>query len=167
MIPFMRHDDLLSKYGKDSTFEALQMPYENEGFSMLFIKTHNPLTPSLLNQVKSSLFTQDVNVKIPKFKQPYKADMLEKYSAMGLNLSVISFPYLADESNGSITNIIHEAVVDVDETGTEASACTVYVAQNGLVFSSHMKTSFIANSPFYYLIMKDETILFVGYFDPA
>jgi len=165
MVPFMNAEGVNAKYGGGEQFRALQLPYEHAGFSMLFIKTDNKLAHSFLNQVRNSLIAQDVDVKIPKFKHTYKTNMASKYEKMGLDLSGLKVPYLADTLPVDVVDIIHQAVVEVDEIGTIASAATV-ISCRSFGIDSHNTPHFVANTPFYYLIMKNETILFVGYFDP-
>ncbi len=90
--------------------------------------------------------------------------MKETLSAMGMPTA---FSEKADLSgmdsskNLLITQVIHQAFVQVDEEGTEAAAATAVIV--GL--KSAMPTKiFIADHPFIFIIQEKETrnILFIG-----
>ena len=63
-----------------------------------------------------------------------------------------------------ISDIVHQAYIVVNESGTEATAVTAMLSAN--CASSEKKIHFVANHPFIYYIRytKSNTILFVGHY---
>jgi serpin B len=59
----------------------------------------------------------------------------------------------------AVDDIVHEAVIDVNERGTEAAGATVV-----LVTRDGVSRSFVANQPFLFFVMErsSRTVLFSG-----
>ena len=94
------------------------------------------------------------HIQIPKFKQRFKLDL--KPALMKLLPNALHF----------IDAIIHETVIEVDETGTEACATTTVYENltSNLSRDEHRKIVFIADHPFIFYIRHtpSKTLLFVG-----
>jgi serpin B len=108
-----------------------------------------------------------VTVQIPKFSLRSKFELADVLSKLGL-ISIFD-PNAADFSGINadaelfIDKVVHEAVVQVDEAGTEAAAATAVI---GAVRSSIVDRpkALIADRPFYFFIRDRDTgcILFTG-----
>jgi len=104
-----------------------------------------------------------LHLEIPKFKMEYGIKELNK-TLVSLGMGEI-FSENADFSgiaeNIFISRVLHKAVVDVNEKGTEAAAVTV----GEFVTTSYSEpVKFIANRPFIFVIhdAEDGSILFIG-----
>jgi serpin B len=109
-----------------------------------------------------------VNLEMPKFKIETRESLAEQLEALGMPNA---FDYRADFSGmtGSrdlnIDDVIHQAMIDVTENGTEAAAATaVVMVEGGVSIDSRLDITF--NRPFIYAIYNTETnaIVFMGHF---
>lgn len=161
-------------YMEDGQCQFITLPYYNPNFVMDFIlpnKNNNDFPVKELNaflevyvnhQVK-----QNVSVYIPKFKQSNKISLNKPLINMGI--SKIFDPSQAELTNISnsnlyISNILQEAIIIVDEIGTEAVAATISVTN----FTPKSNTFiFKADRTFQYVVryVPTNTILFTGVYD--
>ncbi len=121
------------------------------------------LDPKVLENVFRGMRPQQLKIAIPKFKIDFGGDykeILDNLSALGMPSSN-DFSNLTSSPQGLfISKVLHQAVVEVNEEGTEAAAATVVeVARGGMGASE-----FIADRPFLFIIRDDKTgvILFMG-----
>ena len=112
----------------------------------------------------STAHLRKVEVALPKFKLMEQFSLSSVLSTMGA--SDMFDPGRADFSGITagpeavfVSEVVHKAFVEVNETGTEAAAATAGVAN---IFC--LPPSFIANHPFLFLIRHNESgaILFLG-----
>jgi serine protease inhibitor len=166
--------------------KILRMPYKGEELSMIFLLPdeidgidllESQLTREKLRDWTSDLESTDVLVWLPKFK--FTAD-LELNGALALSGMPSAFdPATADLSGIDgippnspnrdeglcIQHVIHRAIIEVDEEGTEAAATTAITktmtADKG---NTPPPKEFRADRPFLFLIQHEPTgaILFLG-----
>lgn len=165
-------------YMENDQAQMIKLPYKGEDLSMLIIlpksrlvadmqQLVNELTPDMLSTWENKLSNQSVELALPKFKlaEDYKLKpLLSKLGmpkAFGPQAELFLFRNQADSSNLAIDEVIHKAVVEVDEKGTEAAAAT---AISVTVTSMPQYQSFIADHPFMFLIKDNQsnTILLLG-----
>ncbi|MDY6932417.1 MAG: serpin family protein, partial [Halobacteriota archaeon] len=153
--------------------QLLEMLYEGEELSMLILLPKNddlePIEESLtfenLEDWKSELGTQQVNVFIPKFTFTTRYSLNENLEEMGMPYA---FTEKADFSgiDGTyellIQSVVHQAFIDVNEEGTEAAAATGVSV--GITSLPPEPKTFRADHPFIFIIQEKETgtILFLG-----
>jgi serpin B len=109
-----------------------------------------------------------VDVALPRWKTRASFDVVNALRALGMKLA-FTFPG-ADFSgiDGSkllfIGAVVHQAMVEVDEKGTEAAAATAVLAMIGSAPPSDAPVPFRADHPFLYLLRdtRSGVILFVG-----
>jgi serpin B len=82
--------------------------------------------------------------------------------ATALDKTATTFDHIAQESNGkprplSFDFILHQAIIKVDEEGTEAAAATGIAMTSSSILVN-------ANKPFLYLLRSSSTIYFMGQF---
>jgi serine protease inhibitor len=160
------------EFGKGTDYSVIRLPYGEKKVSMYCILPAKGLTIENLitglsvdkfNEIKQSLSTRNFfSVKLPKFKMAYGAISLET----GLNrLGMIQAfdPGRADFSGITdgriwVDDVLHKAVIDLNEQGTEAAATTI------VILPTAMADNFHADRPFVFLIVDDTTgsILFMG-----
>ncbi len=116
-------------------------------------------------------FAYDVNLSLPKFGIDTRTGLVPILKAMGMRDAVdanqANFSGITGGRDMFIGKVIHQANIDVDETGTEAAAATAVVGDTtggcGSPFAlQHKKLSF--DRPFMFLIRDTKTgaILFMG-----
>ncbi len=160
-------------YGKGDGYEAIRLPYGNGKTSMYIIlpsvdSSVNELVSEMdiskWNTIKKSIKeTEEVVVNLPRFKIEY--GIKELSSALESLGMIDAFTDTADFSgirNGlNISRVLHKAVIEVNEEGSEAAAVTVVGVR---ITAAPLSIVFNANRPFLFLIEEDETdtILFMG-----
>ena len=151
-------------------FRAINLPYEGDELSMtVFLPSWESslneveanLTPELLSSVNENLNHWTVSMYLPKFEIRTKVELNSALSDLGMNLifsSSADFSNLTDQ-NISIATVIHEAWVEVSETGTEAAAATGITA-----FETSMPEEIRIDRAFAFTIQDDLTgaVLFMG-----
>lgn len=116
-------------YLENNKFQLLEMKYKNEDYAMGIILSKNGdiYKPSLdeLNKLNKQLYEKKVKIWIPKFTHRKRISLVPILQKLGIGdlfgiqarLDIAEYAYVSD--------IIHEAVVQVDEEGTEAAAVTI------------------------------------------
>lgn len=179
--PMMRRTDneAIFNYGETDKLQILEMLYEGEELSMIILLPKDvnlgflekSLTVGNLNQWKSLLKRQRVDVYMPKFTFTLKYTLNEILKKMGMP-SAFTPPERPSGANFSGINgkkdlfiqlVVHQAFVDVNEEGTEAAAATG-VAMRVTSLPPKRVPVFNADHPFIFLIQEKETgnILFMG-----
>ena len=177
-VPMMRQLDEGSyfNYLETGDMQMLQMPYQGENLSLVILLPREqdiaPLERSLtverLAQWRDGLQLRRVDVYIPKFKINANYFLAENFTNLGMPTA---FAEMADFSGISpgrelfISEVIHQAYVDVNEEGTEAAAATaVCVAESASPLPEEKVMEFRADHPFLFLIQDRVTgcILFLG-----
>merc|ERR1719351_176416 len=153
--------------------QVLDLPYEDENFSMLiFLPNQSGSEP--LNRIIKNLEYRDItrtlkdmkekvmSVSLPKFTVGYKSQLRDTLMTLGMthvfenaDFSGIAQEYL--EAN----DFLHEAKVEVYESGSEASGVTGISLG---IRSGVSAKEFNANRPFVFMIIdkESEVPLFVG-----
>jgi serpin B len=152
----------------------IELPYEGKDISMLVLLGHpraaikavgKMLTADYVNELYKHINEFEVRVFLPRFKVEGNLSLSETLTAMSMT---DAFDDRADFSgmNGStdlyINDVIHKAVIEVDEKGSEAAAATgVIMETKSAVFQG---VTFKADHPFVFLIRENTTgtILFLG-----
>ncbi|ABR48324.1 proteinase inhibitor I4, serpin [Alkaliphilus metalliredigens QYMF] len=171
-IKMMRRNGKVA-YGDGVDFTAVKLPYGNESTSMYVILPEentsiNDFIGSMdhkkWNEIREGISSQkDVELQIPKFELEYGIKELNN-SLANLGMGE-AFGPAADFSKIRegifISEVLHKAVIEVNEEGSEAAAATVVVMTESAMADP---LSFVANRPFMFVIANDEsdTILFMG-----
>lgn len=161
-------------YSETDTVQILELPYSGEELSMLVMlpKDDNmavleeALNTQTLSEWTSGLKKQRVDVHLPKFKFETKYFMAETLAKMGMPTAFsqeADFSGMTDKKDLYISQVIHQAFVEVNEEGTEAAAATAVVTKELAMPQPRIKV-FRADHPFIFLIQEEETgnILFLG-----
>ena len=177
-VPMMQRTDEEAEfnYAENKDLQILEMPYSGEDLSMLILlpkdddlaKVENSLSIENLAQWKKDLKKQRVEVFVPKFKFETKYLMTEDLKAMGMPTAFglgADFSGMDGKKDLFISEVIHQAFVEVNEEGTEAAAATGVVMMLGALPGEETKIPvFRADHPFIFLIQEKNSgnILFVG-----
>ncbi|GEO24038.1 serpin [Cyclobacterium qasimii] len=172
------------RYYADSALEYLEIPYSTGQYTMGVIidkdfeldNKMEAFTLEDLEHFRANADTSNFILKMPKFKMGYRIDNLkEQLQSLGL----VS-PFMASPLNFSklfnnptepmfISKVIHEAVIEVSEEGTEAAAATIVAIVTTSTGPSQPRV-FSLDKPFVFFIQENSSgaILFVGKLgDPA
>lgn len=162
------------EYGENEDFKVVRLPYGKEKISMYcvlpaentsindFIQTHNTDKWEL---IKNSVYkADDVYLNIPRFKMEYGVNNLNDcLSSMGMDEAFSPNADFSRISEGMlyIDNVLHKAIIEVNEEGSQAAAATVVATAGSMPLEP---ASFIADRPFLFIITDDVTgaILFMG-----
>ncbi len=163
----------------------LRMPYKGDQLSMVLLlpdeidgidELESQLTQENLRAWTSDLEPTDVLVWLPKFKFTADLELNGTLALLGMpsafdpataDLSGIDgiTPTVANRDDGLfIQHVIHRAIVEVDEEGTEAAATTVTETLTSKEIEREKPPEFRADHPFLFLIQHEPTgaILFLG-----
>jgi serpin B len=181
-VPMMQRtdEDAVYLYAENDNLQVLSMPYEHKDGKELSMVVLLPkdddlaaveasLDADTLSTLRQSETSRRVNVYFPKFTLEAKYPLSPVLKAMGMPTAftgAADFSGMDGTKNLFITDVFHQAFVDVNEEGTEAAAATAVVVGMGLAPAEPVPV-FNADHPFIFVIQDDETgtILFVGRID--
>ena len=176
-VPMMtRTGDYPYYENHEEKFQAISLPYGNGRMSMyIFLPSPESDLSTFLNGLDtenwehwiSQFNEQEVFLSMPKFKLEYEKTLNNPLQALGMGIAfapgAADFSRMADlEALGKnlyIGEVLHKAVVEVNEEGTEAAAVTSVGIR-----ATSAPPAFIANRPFFFAIRDNETktVLFMG-----
>ncbi|XP_076183026.1 antichymotrypsin-2 isoform X2 [Ptiloglossa arizonensis] len=160
-------------YGKiptlDSTF--IEIPYMNEDIVMMIILPNKVDGLSNLQNnfsweilANAERWNKDIELYLPRFKIEFTVDLKNILQKLGLS---IMFEDNANFSHISsvplkVSKVLHKAVIEVNESGTEAAAATAAVMR--LRRMIEIPEQFLVNRPFMFAIehKPNKIPLFIG-----
>ncbi|KAL4477422.1 hypothetical protein ABPG74_002572 [Tetrahymena malaccensis] len=162
-------------YGKFDGFEYIQLPYQNEDFAMeIFLPSKNiqelesKLTyEQMQNAMKNSQKTK-IKLFIPKFKMDgISHNVLDILKNMGIVQALTQeadFSNLCQTESLYISGVIHQAVIEVNEMGTEAAAATAVAMRERCALIINEIPEVHCDRPFLFTIthIPTHTVLFLG-----
>lgn len=157
-------------YAETEDLQIISIPYKGEDLSMVILlpKNNISLVEEYLDSEKylelvGMMKKQKVSLFMPKFKLEAKYPLGETLAEMGMPSAFGDADFSGMEESRSfvISDVIHQAYVDVNEEGTEAAAATAVAIKTT---SAMMTTTFMADHPFIFTIQDNVTgaILFLG-----
>ncbi|MCX6250220.1 MAG: serpin family protein [Bacteroidetes bacterium] len=176
MVPFMNQHDRYNYY-EDSKIQALEIPYKDNKASMvIFLPTNKKgigefeklFDYKYYLEIISSFQTNEVRLSLPKFQTTCKINLGSTLAQMGMSLAFspdsADFSGMTGKRDLYVSEVIHQAFIDVDEKGTEAAAATAVIMMTTSARPSPDIKVFDADHPFV-MVIKDNTtgsILFFG-----
>jgi len=167
-------------YGENSELScrAIELPYAGKNLSMFVLlpdegsslsQLENKLTSGDLVNVedKFRMSPSEVKVWLPRFKLDERLSLAKMLKRMGMRDLFTERDADLSGIDGSrelyVSKVIHQAVVEVNEEGTEAAAATAVIIAG---LSAQMDIHFRADRPFLFFIQHKDTksILFLGRF---
>ncbi len=162
------------EYGEGENYKSVRMPYgENENTAMYVILPTEELSINEFlrridntkwQEIKNSISpAQDVELQIPRFEMEYGIKSL-KDALIKLGMSTpfeMNANFDGIRSGIFIEEVLHKAVIEVNEQGSEAAAVTIVEMEESAAMDP---LNFIADRPFIFIIANDEadSILFMG-----
>ncbi|MFU8859786.1 MAG: serpin family protein [Cyclonatronaceae bacterium] len=183
-VPMMKVADKF-RYHIDDEWTALDMWYGDAGFSFtalmptagaddggLDLLAHE-LTHARFESITSNLKSDTMNVYMPKFEIDYEIEKFPRdLIEMGLTIpftgGLADFTKITREDPLVISDVLHRAVIKLDEEGTEAAAVTVIeFTRITSVGGGPSRLTIRLDRPFLFFIRENtsNTILFMGKYD--
>ena len=170
-VPLM-HQTGRFPFGSTDKVDILELPYAGERFSMVLMLPKADSNLAELEQMMNSrqlpmwlkeLHPEEVHVTLPRFKLDSRFELADVLKTMGMTDAfsgkAADFSGMAERPEIWIDDVIHEARVEVNETGTKAAAATAVEMKK-----TSIATTFKADRPFCFVIRDRLTgsILFLG-----
>ncbi|GIQ87333.1 serpin family protein [Kipferlia bialata] len=162
--PMMTDRDRETLYAEGDGWTAVEMPYADSSLAFTVYMPHDmaqtpDMSQGLWEEVRSSLSPTTLStLSIPKFKTAYTLDATTVLQDIGMHLAFGSgaqFGLMSDKGL-QISDVFHQAVIDVSEQGTEAAAATAVVMVERCM-PIGQRPSFIADRPFLYSVTDTVT----------
>ncbi len=167
-------------YCRGDNFSGIRLPYGQEKMAMYIIlpdegesvdSVINSMDEDTWNQAVESFFKKQVRISMPKYKMEYGIKLLNDVLtnlgmgiAFDMHLADLSGIFLREPGESPfISRVLHKAVIEVNEEGSEAAAATVVEIMESAAAPEEI-IQFIVNRPFFFVIEDDRTgsILFMG-----
>jgi serpin B len=162
--------------------QAVWLPYDGGEVAMLAIAPGDGQGPTavanalkgrslhdLMAEAQEQRRMATVQVRLPRFRAESRLDVAEALAELGLKAALgagAGYEAIGGPGNGPL-QVIHRAVLEVNEAGTKAAATTAVVTERSLAPTTPL---FSADRPFAFAIVHEPTqaILFAGYIaDPG
>jgi serpin B len=176
-------------YAQEDGYQVIELPYRNANLSMIIVlPDRKDGLPELERRSAALLFTEcstgrtprDVRIFLPRFTITWgTVSLVEQLTALGMRLAFRREDADFSGINGfkpphpdglSISDVLHQAFVDVNESGTEAAAATAvafYALGSMAPRLPQKRPTFRADHPFLFAIVDRLTsrLLFMGRVD--
>lgn len=175
-VPMMHQTESFG-YTEAEECKVLEIPYDNNDFTMVIILPRNPDgLPALEKELSHEDFGKLLNeaartrvkVAIPKFKTTSRFQLAKTLQDLGMHAAfaprTADFSAISrDEEDLFLQDVLHKSYIDVDEKGTEAAAATGVVMRTTAAHPEDPE-EFTADHPFLFLIrdQHSDNILFMG-----
>lgn len=181
--------DMMQKYSEEQLYiksdiaEGIILPYRDETVSFVALK---PIGDSTVREMYEQLTWHDIsnllmqeertlcNLQLPKFEISFSKRLNDSLQEMGLqkafDAEVANLSGMGTTKSGYnlyISLVYQEAVIRVDEEGTEAAAATMADICDGTTMEIEKPVDVFFNEPFLYMIVDTEleVPLFIGIMD--
>jgi serpin B len=156
--------------------QLLELPYAGGELAMLVVlprevdgldRVAKSLSAETLDTWVKALRPRPVKAYLPRFKMEAKYVLNDPLKALGMKAAFGAADFSGMTTSGeplSISLVVHQAYVDVNEEGTEAAAATGVVVLRAAAPAPREPVVFRADRPFLFLIrdVTHGTVLFLG-----
>jgi len=170
IVPLMFQEQHF-RFGFQKTFMALEMNYANGRASAVFLlpqdrnglpALEDALSAENLEAWRADMIEQPVQVYLPRFRVTTRLELARELQALGMGLAFgkeADFTGMSRRGDLFLSEVFHQAFVEVDERGTRAAA-----GAGSKVSARSFPPVFRADHPFIFLIRDSRTgaITFVG-----
>lgn len=174
-LPMMTQTEVLDYY-EDDTLQAVDMPLEYTGkvgpkIAMTFILPkggEEVFTAEKIQQIQAGMQRSRVALTLPKFQIRHHLSVKDSLIKLGMEVPFTSkadFSGIMKDAELTISDVIHETYLNVEEAGIEAAAATAVVMMKTSLPTEPPKV-FRADKPFYFIIKDSQSgvALFLGRF---
>jgi serpin B len=174
-VPMM-HRSAKFGYADLENAELVSLPYKDDALSMVVLlpkkrdglaAVEKDLDGARLKEWIEKIKPTQVELSLPKFKLIESYELADALIHLGMRKAFSAkeadFSGISNEPY-SIGQVIHKAMVDVDENGTEAAAATAVVFRSGAAPREEKSILVKADHPFLFAIRENRTgtVLFLG-----
>lgn len=176
----MMHRHAIARVGEGSDFYTLLLPYgSGDKWSMtIFLPKEGKTVSDVVNSLDMSKWstyayeypsTRDVDIKLPRFEDTYKADIKNALQRMGV-LSMFDadnadLSLICENKRLCVSMMEQTTAIEVSEEGTKTSTVTIAELGDTEEYGiSGDKVFFYANQPFVYIIREASSgaVFFIG-----
>jgi serpin B len=163
------------RYAVDELAQIVELPYVGGRMSMVVVlpraydglaAVEAALSPERLAAWTAALGETRVALSMPRFRVERAFSLNDALAALGMRRAFTDadFSGMAEGGGLFISEVLHKAFVDVDESGTEAAAATAVIMMKAAMPMPSEPVVFRADHPFLFLIRDRTTgsVLFVG-----
>lgn len=179
LVPSMKLKATLN-HTFDATLNAdvVDLPYVGNDFSMTILlpserngieHLKSVLTVQNLNRAIGNLYPKDMKLRLPKLKLDTKYTLKPALESLGIKKIFSADADLSGISGAKnlyVSDVLHKAVLEVNEEGSEAAAVTGFVIQlrTAAFVTPPPLPKVYVDHPFIFLIRNDRTntIMFLG-----
>jgi serpin B len=172
-VPMMSGHDSIAPAWSGAGYHAAALPYQGGHTSMVLIVPdagtfdafESGLTEAALDAILTAAPTGSALVSMPRFKFTTTLGLSDALAAMGMtdlfHAGVADLSGIDGATDLFVTAVLHQALIAVDEKGTEAAAATAVVIGTASIFGGE---SLVVDRPFLFAIRDDATgaIVFLG-----
>ena len=172
-VPTMS-DTFSLPYYKGQGCQAVALPYDGDDLDLVillpdagtFAQFEHGLTAGQVKQCLDALSSRQVALSLPKLKYESQLDLVDTLKSMGmtdaLDASKADFTGMTEGRELYISDVVHKAILSLDEKGTEAAAATGVVMR--LTAALRVDATVAVDRPFVFLIRDVTTgaVVFVG-----
>ena len=165
LIDFMKVTNKFD-YFENENIQAIKLDYNKDDLSAVIILPKKEKEKDINNYIKNfntekynsiikALRTEEVNLRMPKFKIDYDEVLNDSLIKMGMKEAFINadFSKMKREIYINISNVIHKTYIEVDEEGTVAAAVTaIDYTFAGSIFDDYEEIFMDVNHPFLFVI---------------
>lgn len=167
------HSELTTQYSHGDGWQMADLPYEDGKLAMTIVlpdsgrfdEVRSGMTGAWLKSSVAQMTPTEMTVAVPKFRFTWGTASL-RTALEGLGMTDAFDPAHSDftgisaAGDLSIDDVLHQAFVGVDESGTEAAAATAIL----MVGAAMPQNSLVVDRPFVFFIRDTVTgtLLFVG-----
>ena len=152
-------------YAGNDLSMAVILPEQLDGLKAVEDSLNAPVLQEWLSALDASSETK-ATIVLPKFKLNLRLELSKTLKSMGMASAFgggADFSGMSPSKDLSISEVVHQAFLDVNEEGTEAAAATAVVMSR---LAAHVSPQLLlrADHPFLFLIRERQTgsILFLG-----
>ncbi|MFM2072432.1 MAG: hypothetical protein RLZZ623_2695 [Actinomycetota bacterium] len=169
-VPMMAATGTMS-YASGDGWQAVELPYVNGELAMLlflpedgFLKQFEEIF--LVTDATPYLEPARVALALPRFSIESNIEMSDALRAMGMNLAfdgTADFSDITADEQLHIATVVHQAIITVDEHGTEAAAATAAIGA-ATSAPSDEPIALTFDRPFVFAVrdIATEAVLFLG-----
>lgn len=171
----MMHNAGPMPYAKGNGWQAVSIPYAGHSLSMVAVLPDDigAFEGSFDGATARSIATAvdagsaDVQLQLPKFKIPgATVSLKDALAARGMkdafDSTIADFSGTSESEKLFVSDVVHQAFVSVDESGTEAAAATAVIETGGTAVQQTVPVAF--DKPFLFFVRDNQSgaILFLG-----
>lgn len=175
-VDMMQQTNMFKHY-QDEEVQVLELPYTDNKLSMIVVLPKTTLGEVEQNLTSDKIRTwlnvtlqkpQEVHVNLPKFTFESSYNLSNTLMRMGMYSAFghADFSGIDGTYTLNISQVVHKACIEVEESGSEAAAATVILVTKSLAKQTDftLPVMFHANHPFLFFIKENvsNTVLFIG-----